>query len=235
MAIIRQRLCLEGVHFAESVDKKGLEKLLYENLYTRFKVTAVPVYKPRSKLGFSHRDRMETRKRKRAEKDVCNTSESVVQVDQSTDKRTSSQVVRDIGVHGMAMYTLSTRGNVRGERHDERDGYNLLTFHKSVVGEGWTSGDDDMSKLPSRVASIYDTTGWVCVNYYADGRVVIKRPPAPIPVRGSCAPRRKVYSDTRTHTTYTQTFNLIRYHMIAFWILGWVGVCARPITISHPL
>ena len=211
--IIRQRLCLEDVPFAESVNKTGLEELLYQKLHTRFKPVAVPAYKPRSKFGFCHRDRMETRKRKTAERALCKTSESAAKVDLPTDKRTSSQVVRDIGIHGMAMYTLSTRGNSRDERQDERDGYNLLTFHKSVVGEGWTSGDDDMTKLPSRVASVYDTTGWVCVNHYTDGRVVMKRPPAPIPVRGSCAPRRRVYSNTRTHA---HVFNLISYHMLAF-------------------
>lgn len=109
-------------------------------------------------------------------------------------RRTASQVVRDIGEHAMALHTLATRGDRRDDRQTEREGYNLLTLRQSEMGVGghvWKPGDDDMSLLPEYLRMIYDTTGWVCTNMYADeDRVVFKRPPAPIPVRGSGAQKR---------------------------------------------
>ena len=96
----------------------------------------------------------------------------------------------------MAMHTLTTRGNRRDDRQHEREGYNLLVFRQSQLGEGshvWKAGDKDMSLLPPHISSVYDTTGWQCVNLYSDGdRVVFWRPPPPVPVRGSCAQLRKV-------------------------------------------
>ena len=140
---------------------------------------------------------------------------------------TATEVVHGLVQHGKAMYTLSVVGNRRDDRADEREDYNLLTFRQSGMGEGaheWSAGDSDMSLLPEHVRSIYDTTGWRCVNVYSDGdRVVFRRPPVPVPVRGSCAQKRKVFVciyitpytpshiDVHTPASYTRTLYIYIY------------------------
>ena len=49
-----------------------------------------------------------------------------------------------------------------------------------------------MTLLPPAVSTVYDTTGWSCINRHMDGdRFVMLRPPPPIRVRGDGAqPRR---------------------------------------------
>lgn len=102
----------------------------------------------------------------------------------------------------MALHVLATKGDRRDDRQHEREDYNLLVFRQSEMGEGahvWKDGEKDMSLLPRHVTSLYDTVGWTCINRYSDGdRVVMKRPPVPVPVRGSCTQLRKVSSYTLT-------------------------------------
>ena len=106
-------------------------------------------------------------------------------------KLTAQQVVDTIGKHGLAMYTLSTRGSRRDDRQHEREGYNLLIFSQKKMllhdpgAHVWRAGDEDMSLLPAHISSFYNTTGWKCINLMSDGDgVVFLRPPAPMPVRG---------------------------------------------------
>ena len=217
-AVLHTRLRLEGIQFEEQAAKKELEGLLCKTLLARFQPVKDTAYQPRSKRGFTHKHRVTSRKRNRLDMEKANDEDAEWgkrlakgegkplmprnPVKRLNTHRTATMVVQDIGIHGMALYTLSTRGNRREERQHERDGYNLLTFSTSVVGERWTPGDTDMGKMTPRVSSVYDTTGWLCINNYSDGRVVMKRPPAPIPVRGCCAQRRKVHTIhtlSRTH------------------------------------
>lgn len=49
-----------------------------------------------------------------------------------------------------------------------------------------------MTLLHKNISAVYDTTGWHCINTYADGDgVVFARPPPPLPVRGCGALRRR--------------------------------------------
>ena len=109
---------------------------------------------------------------------------------------TATQAVEEFGRHAKALHTLATTGDRRDDRQHEKEGYNLLIMRQSLMGHGshvWKPGDSDMSLLPSHVSSVYDTTGWVCINFFADNdRVVFKRPHPPLPVRGSGAQLRKV-------------------------------------------
>ena len=116
---------------------------------------------------------------------------------------TATEVVDAISTEGKAMYTLSIVGNRGDDRQDERAGYNLLTFRQSLMGKNahvWSRGDVDMGLLPKHITSVYDTTGWTCVNTYLDGdRVVFKRPPPRVPARGSCAQERMVSEHTQSN------------------------------------
>ena len=191
---------------AANVPKKELEKLLCKTLLGQSSAT-ISVYKPRAKRGFTHRDRVTARKRKRLDMEKAEeedtewrkrfASDPVITKPRSNPNpharnRTATQVVNDIGKHGMALHTLATRGDRRNDRQHERDEYNLLKFGTSLVGNSWTIGDADMCKLPKTISSVYDVRGWVCINTFADGRVVFKRPAAPLPARGCCAQQRKV-------------------------------------------
>ena len=126
----------------------------------------------------------------------------------SHPNRTITQLVEAIGTHGRALHTISSVGSRRDDRQHEREGYNLLVLSQRQMREWcpnahqWKPGDTDMSLLPPHVRTIYDTTGWECINFFSDGdRVVFKRPAAPIPVRGSRAQSRKVAPAPGPHIT----------------------------------
>ena len=214
--VLLSRLIAEGVSCREKDKKAVLVQKLFD------KLSGSPVVgagAPRSKHAQSHKDRVQNNKRKREDRErvaleqkskkfardtkkVSNGAKKFVnQVKEiakvtSDGRRTVSQSVQDIGSYGMAMYTLATRGDRRDDRQHERENYNLMVFSQASMGEGshvWKVGDTDMTLLPSKVKSIYDTTGWVCINRFADGdRFVLKRPAPPIPVRGSGTQRRRV-------------------------------------------
>ena len=159
----------------------------------------------RAKHGESHGQRMARGKRKNADRELASENHppprkrrSVV----STRKRmrtvmgkrmrTTTDVVHDIGNHGMALYTLSTRGSRRNDRQYEREDYNLIIFSRKQMlswdptrSHTWRAGDKDMALLHENIRSFYDTTGWEVINTMADGDgVVFRRPPPPVNVRG---------------------------------------------------
>lgn len=131
---------------------------------------------------------------------------------------TGTEVVTGVGVHAKALYTLSTVGARRDDRQHEREGYNLLVFSQKQMNKWdakahvWQYGDSDMTLLPKQISAVYDTTGWHCINTYADrDGVVFKRPPPPLPVRGCGAQRRrKNFKWTPEMGTWLQrkTYNL---------------------------
>ena len=178
-------------------------------------------YWPRSRYAYSHKERMLTNKRKRQDVETARQERMLTNKRKRQDvetarqermltnkrkrqdvetasqtKRTATQVMEEFALHAVALHTLATKGDRRDDRQHEREGYNLLILRQSLMGNGshvWQAGDSDMSRLPSHVASVYDTTGWVCINTFTDkDRVVFKRPAPPLPVRGSGAQLRKV-------------------------------------------
>jgi len=206
----------EGVHYPDSTRKvklvQVLTKLRSKQFVTLQSSTTVPrkrniseISTPttstvveRAKFGMSHKQRNVLRKRKLADtQSVSKTHQNDPQTQPPSTKRSTSQVVHDIVNHGHAYHTLATRGDRQSDRQFERDGYNLITFsgkdlHNWGSQHSWSSGDSDMACLPKAVSTVYDTTGWRCINIYSDGDgIVMLRPPAPIPTRGHGARKRR--------------------------------------------
>ena len=179
--------------------------------------TASPALPPvRAKHGQSHIQRVVRRKRKAADKDQADSNkrnrtdtrkrkEDQSMVPTRKRKKTAAQVVDGVGLHAQALYTLSTVGTRRDNRQHEREGYNLLVFSQRQMTKWdaqahvWQAGDSDMTLLHTNISAVYDTTGWQCINTYADGDgVVFLRPPPPLKVRGCGAlGRRKNFKWTK--------------------------------------
>jgi len=229
---IKGRLSSEKIKFEASARKEELLELLLHFLTNRFRKTKQASQQPRAKYGYSHKDRMTRKKRKREDMQAVSDEKSldgegqakVPCVDKFFVNRTISQVVADIGAHGMALHTLSTRGSRRDDRQSEREGYNLLIFSQSKMdtwqanSHKWKPGDKDMSLLPPQLTSLYDTKGWECVNCFADDdRVVFKRPDPPIPARGSGAKRRLVRTNAQMqYTPFCSLLNNVSYTQVSF-------------------
>ena len=204
--VLRSRLLVEGLSCRDTDGLSVLAQKLFDRLTPGPVVGAGAV---RAKYGHSHKERVYNNKRKsedmataaaerllRKKKPttVSGSVDTTARQQTTNTHRTATQVVHDIGVHALALHTLATKGDRRDDRQTEREGYNLLTLCQSMMGDGchiWKTGDDDMSLLPEHIRMIYDTDGWVCINTYADDdHVVFKRPPVPVPVRGSGSQRR---------------------------------------------
>ena len=221
---LHQRLSLEQTTIAADTPKDLMVKLLLTLLTSRL-MKHKPVagqFAAKAKHAWCHKDRIATKKKNMADRTkVLQQQKSYPQAEagrvnaKRPGYRTATQVVHDISTHAMALHTLATRGCRRDDRQDEREGYNLLTFSQTSLAAGdlnahvWKAGEKDMTLLPQHVRSVYDCDGWECVNFYADGDgVVFKRPPAPIPVRGSGAQHRRVRDPHPNHSrlpNYTVT------------------------------
>jgi hypothetical protein len=201
--VLRSRLLVEGLSVRDTDGVEVLAQKLFDRMSRGAVVGASAV---RAKHGSTHKERMYNMKRKREDmatasaerggrrKKKAAVSKLGLPAPNPNPNRTGTQVENGIGDHAKALHTLSTVGDRRDDRQHEREDYNLVTFRQSTMGDGahvWRAGDDDMRLLPQHIRLVYDTDGWVCINLYSDDdRVVFKRPPIPVPVRGCCAQRR---------------------------------------------
>ena len=208
VAAIRARLAAEGVDFATSMGKRQLVTILTRFLCKKFDAatttttsaaTSAEPAAVRAKFGQSHKERTAALKQKLAEKRKveAQTQEPAKKRKieaQAPVSKTISQTVTAFGNHARALHTLATRGNQQSNRQFERDGYNVITFKQADLFDwGATSPcvPGELACLPKAVSAVYDTTGWICINKFVDGRVVMLRPPAPVPTRGDGAQKRR--------------------------------------------
>ena len=212
VAAIRARLAAEGVDFATSMGKRELVTMLTNFLCKKFDaatttttstvtdrvITSAEPAAVRAKFGQSHKERTAARKQKLAEKRKveAQTQEPAKKRKieaQAPVNKTISQTVTAFGNHARALHTLATQGNQQYCQF-ERDGYNVITFKQADLFDwGATSPcvPGELACLPKAVSAVYDTTGWICINKSVDGRIVMLRPPAPVPTRGDGAQKRR--------------------------------------------